>query len=167
MDNSPHDNEDRPRNTDERKNYAELNLTLDGKVWGAIKNNKKYIVLLIMFSLQLINGASIKDLTVMNRNEISALQDRVKDYDLMEKRVAHCEETQKRQLELIPLIERLTNLLKNSRPTFRRSTDRQEFNDITTEILKRKPIGKADGVFANPSLPAPSTYPAFRGVKND
>jgi hypothetical protein len=151
MDNFPHNN-GRRHDTDERKNYAELNLTLDGRVWTAIKNNKKFIALCLLFGLNLINGVSVRDLTVMNRKEIGALQDRVKDYDVMEKRVAHCEEIQKKQIELIPLIERLTNLLKNSRPVFRRNSDRREFDEITTEILKRKPIGKADEVLANPRL---------------
>lgn len=166
MNEFPHNN-GRRHDTDERKNYAELNLTLDGRVWTAIKNNKKFIALCLLFGLNLINGVSVRDLTVMNRKEIGALQDKVKDYDALQTKVAMCEEIQKKQIELLPLVERLTQLLKTNRPSFRNPQARRDFEDVTTRILQIKPIGQGNDIYANPGLPSPKDFTHRTGERNE
>lgn len=134
--------------TDERKNYLEANISIDSTVWAAVKNNKKFVALCLLFGLNLLGSVSIRDLTVMNRKEIGALQDKVKDYDALQSKVSMCEKTQERQLLLLPLVEQLTNLLKNNKPIFRNPGAKREFEDVTTRILQIKPISQ-NNTFAN------------------
>jgi hypothetical protein len=169
---------DNRRNTDERKNYIAANLSIDESnferfkaafknAWFNIKRGVVwtfYIVMALGVGGNFYGYKLVKQENTAQNEAVVQIQTK---YDALQTKVAMCEETQKRQIELIPLIEQLTNLLKNNRPMFRNPQARREFDEVTTKILKIKPISQGEDLRANPGLPSPENYTPFRGVKNE